>query len=181
MKNIDTLGNHLRKAILYGTIASFFLISLYGCGPGGNPSSNKPQITPPKVPSGKANIPTGTHPAGITVTVGAVNTPLPSNIPLPTHSQLLQEYGSTLNGASATVWVYAQVGPSASASSVISFYNSNMPPNGWTSIDVPSQIQQGQSAGTVVAFQQGAQMCTIAAGSSTSQSGGVVLTITLAG
>ena len=164
LKHIHTLSNYLRKAILYSCIATIFLISLYGCGASND--SGAPTATP--------SLPTVTVP----VTAGAVTTPLPSNIPLQQPSQLLQEYAGNLNGASATVWVYAEVGPSASSSGVTDYYKTNMPSNGWTSIDVPIQIPQGQSG---LAFRQGGQTCVISVGASTSQPGGVVLTITLAG
>ena len=106
--------------------------------------------------------------------------PLPSDVPLEARSVLVQEYAGTLNTHAATVWFYTVIGTDATPASVIAFYESGMPVQGWTAIAVPSETAQGKYGGTALAYQQGSQYATIAAGLDSSYPHAVTLLITVA-
>ncbi len=115
----------------------------------------------------------------ITATAGVSSTALPSNIPLPARSVLVKEYSGTLNAHSATVWNYTVIGQSDTPASVIAFYTTNMPANGWTAIALPTDTAQGKYGGTALAFQQSGKTATIAAGVDQNYPHSVLLVITV--
>jgi hypothetical protein len=116
----------------------------------------------------------------VTVTAGRSTLPLPSTIPLPGHAALIQEYSATLNSKTGVTWFYTVVGSDQTPASVIAFYQTNMPTNGWTVVAVPPESATGKYGGTAIAYQQGSEYATIATGLDSQYPRAVVLLITVA-
>ncbi|MBA3826440.1 MAG: hypothetical protein H0X24_21375 [Ktedonobacterales bacterium] len=120
------------------------------------------------------------HTPQVTGTAGHSTAPLPGTVPLPNRAVLVQEYSATLNGKTGTAWLYTVIGNGETPASVITFYQTNMPTNGWTTVAVPPESAQGKYGGTAIAYQQGGQYAAIAAGVNTQYPRAVVLLITIA-
>ncbi len=164
-------GRARRRAGMLAIICTLVLAlgALAGCA-GTIPLGGAPTATP---------VPTVTPgPAG-NGAIGPSSYPLPSNIPLPGLSLQLTEYAGKLLGQTATVWVYGVAGPGASGQSVLGFYRTAMPHNGWRQVIVPGGggAQQSQS---VLVFLQGTTLCAVGAGSDPKYPGVVALFITVA-
>jgi hypothetical protein len=158
-----------------GSLAIILLLflalgALAGCA-GTIPIGSAPTATP--VPT----VTPGPQGSGV---VGPSSYPLPSDIPLPGLALQLSEYAGKLAGQTATVWIYGVAGPGATAASVLSFYRTQMPQDGWRQISLPGGTGGAQQGQSVVAFFQGTTLCAVGAGSDKRFPGVVALFITVA-
>jgi len=160
---------------LAGLIVGLALV-LAGCGGGTSVSTGQGSA------SGNVSV---TPPAGITATAGPSTMPLPSSIPLPPGAQLQREYTATVNGRQATVWQYTvQSSQLATPQNVQTYYQQAMPAKGWSAGPVPTVTVQEPNGSTAaaMAYQQGAQLASIATGyaQANSTTGPVQIIITYA-
>lgn len=151
----------LRAATFALVLVGGLSLSLSGCGQGGSLLAN--------------------HTPVVTVTAGHSTQPLPSTIPLPARSVLIQEYSATINSASGTGWFYTVAGSSETPATVIDFYETNLPAQGWTAVAIPSETAQGKYGGTALAYQQAGQTMTVVAGVDSNYPRTVALIITVSG
>ncbi len=127
-----------------------------------------------------SSVPIANPTVPVTVTAGKSTAPLPSNIPLPNFAVLTEEYAATLNSQTGVTWLYVVQGITQTPTSIISFYQTNMPKHGWTPAPVPPESTHGKYGGTAIAFKQGSQVATIAAGVDSKYPQAVVLLISVA-